>query len=196
MNINNKKLASEITRIGDTFYFGNDSPDWNLDHLSDYVYQNHHLYIEKKGPEIISLLEKLCDIKGHKYPELHEITTIFKKALGDLTIHMKKEELILFPFIKKIAKAYKNNETFKEPPFGSISNPIDSMHLDHENEETRFRRIAELSNNYQPPNDACTKHKITFLLLKEFEDDLHKHIHIENNILFEKAILLEKKLRK
>lgn len=184
-------LLSEILSIEEPKIISDDYKNWDIGFLSDYVYQNHHLYVEKKGPEIISYLEKLCKVHGDKHPELFEITTLFKEAVGDLTMHMKKEELILFPFIKKIAKAYKNDEKLQEPPFGSISNPINMMHSEHDNEGERFRKISELSNNYQPPKDGCNTYKIAFILLKEFEDDLHKHIHIENNILFKKAISIE-----
>lgn len=195
-NIDLSLLLTEILGIDNNVTSLDNYQNWDIDFLSDYVYQNHHLYIEKKGPEIIAYLEKLCKVHGDKHSELFEITTLFKKAVGDLTTHMKKEELILFPFIKKIAKAYKNNEKLQEPPFGSINNPINMMHLEHDNEGERFRKIAELSNNYQPPKDGCNTYKIAFILLKEFEEDLHKHIHIENNILFKKAISIENILNK
>lgn len=193
-NIDINVLISEIKKLDKTSSTSEDYQSWDIGFLSDYIYQNHHLYIEKRGPEIISYLDKICNVHGKKHPELFEINTLFKDALGDLTIHMKKEELILFPFIKKIAKADKNNEKIASPPFGSISNPIDMMHTEHDNEGERFRKIAELSNNYQPPKDSCNTYRIAFILLKEFEDDLHKHIHIENNILFKKAISIENKL--
>ncbi|CAM1343382.1 iron-sulfur cluster repair di-iron protein [Tenacibaculum amylolyticum] len=193
-DIDIKVLISEIKKLHKISSTSKDYQSWDIGFLSDYIYQNHHLYIERRGPEIISYLDKICNVHGKKHPELFEINTLFKDALGDLTMHMKKEELILFPFIKKIAKANKNNEKLTPPPFGSISNPIEMMHTEHDNEGERFRKIAELSNNYQPPEDSCSTYRIAFILLKEFEDDLHKHIHIENNILFKKAISIENKL--
>lgn len=168
--------------------------NWELDFLSDYIYQNHHTYIERKGPEILAYLNKISSVHGKNHPELYEVALLFKEALDDLTIHMKKEELILFPYIKKIANSHKNNEHLSTPPFSSISNPIEAMHNDHDNEGERFRKISELTNNYKIPNDACNTYKIAFSLLKDFEEDLHKHIHLENNILFKRAITLENKL--
>jgi regulator of cell morphogenesis and NO signaling len=107
---------------------------------------------------------------------------------------MKKEELILFPFVRKMAKAKHSNTKLEKPHFGTIENPIQMMMNEHTTEGERFRKIEELSNNYTPPHDACNTYRVTFALLKEFEQDLHLHIHLENNILFPKAIELEKQL--
>ncbi|CAL2103060.1 Nitric oxide-dependent regulator DnrN or NorA [Tenacibaculum sp. 190130A14a] len=195
-NVSVAKLIQEISLIEINTIASQSYQNWDLDFLSDYIYQNHHLYIEKRGPEIIAYLEKLCKVHGKNHPELFEVIELFKEAVGDLAMHMKKEELILFPHIKKIAKASRQEQTFEIPPFGSIENPIRMMHSEHDNEGERFRRISELTNNYEAPKDACNTYKIAFILLKEFEDDLHKHIHIENNILFKKAITLENQLNK
>jgi len=108
---------------------------------------------------------------------------------------MKKEEFILFPYFKKLAEASKNNATVSSSQFDSIKSPIAVMHEEHDNEGHRFRKISELSNNYSPPVDACTTYKVAYLLLEEFENDLHKHIHLENNILFKKGVQLEKTLQ-
>jgi regulator of cell morphogenesis and NO signaling len=105
---------------------------------------------------------------------------------------MKKEELILFPFIKKVVRASISNELMEQSHFGTIENPIAMMMEEHDTEGERFRKIAKLSTNYTPPVDACNTYKVTFAMLKEFEEDLHKHIHLENNILFPKATQLEK----
>ncbi len=103
---------------------------------------------------------------------------------------MKKEELVLFPFIKKMVNA--EIEGLKPPSstFGKIDNPIAMMKEEHKTEGDRFEKIMQLSNNYNPPADACNTYQVTFALLKEFQDDLHKHIHLENNILFPKALTL------
>ena len=145
-------------------------------------------------PEIKLYLNKICKVHGEKHPELLEIQKLFNESAGDLTKHMKKEELILFPFIKKIATAKKEQTELAKPPFGSIENPINMMHHEHDDEGERFRKIAALSNNYTPPNDACNSYKVAFSLLKDFEEDLHKHIHLENNILFKRAIETEQTL--
>ena len=109
-------------------------------------------------------------------------------------MHMKKEELILFPFIRKMAKAKQENTKLDTPNFGTVQNPIEMMMEEHTTEGDRFRKIETLSNNYTPPEDACNTYRVTFALLNEFEQDLHMHIHLENNILFPRAIELEKQL--
>jgi regulator of cell morphogenesis and NO signaling len=104
---------------------------------------------------------------------------------------MKKEELVLFPFVKRMVKTKDADGVLAQPSFGTVSNPIAMMMHEHDNEGERFREIAALTHDYTPPVDACTTYKVTFAMLKEFEEDLHKHIHLENNILFPKAVLLE-----
>jgi regulator of cell morphogenesis and NO signaling len=104
---------------------------------------------------------------------------------------MKREELVLFPFVKRMVKAKLENEAVQSPQFGTVENPIAMMMEEHDNEGQRFRDIAELSDNYNPPSDACNTYKVTYAMLEEFEKDLHLHIHLENNILFPEAIKLE-----
>ncbi|CAM1333808.1 iron-sulfur cluster repair di-iron protein [Tenacibaculum aestuariivivum] len=190
-SITTDELMNELKAIDNKAVSTTDYQNWELDFMSDYIYNTHHLYVEKQIPEILYYLDKICNAHANKHPELLEIRTLFNQSAADLTMHMKKEELILFPFIKKIAKAQKNNTKLDTPPFGTINNPINKMHHDHDNEGDRFRKIAELSNNYTIPKGGCTSYKVAFALLKDFEEDLHKHIHLENNILFKKAILLE-----
>ncbi|CAM1373903.1 iron-sulfur cluster repair di-iron protein [Tenacibaculum xiamenense] len=168
--------------------------NWEIDFLSDYIYQNHHAYVEKQIPEIKEYLNKICNVHGSKNPELLEVNKLFNESAGDLVIHMKKEEIILFPFIKKIAKAKREGLELEAPSFSSVQNPIKMMHIDHNDEGERFREIARLTNNYTPPKNACNSYRIAYRLLKDFEEDLHKHIHLENNILFRRAISLEAQL--
>ena len=97
-------------------------------------------------------------------------------------------------FIKKLFNALRTNTAIEHPHFGTVSNPIAMMMNEHDAEGERFREIAKLTNNYNPPTDACETYKVTFAMLKEFEQDLHKHIHLENNIVFPKAKEMETKL--
>jgi regulator of cell morphogenesis and NO signaling len=167
---------------------------WPLDLLTDYIEKKHHRYVEKRSMEIKPYLEKICAVHGNAHPELFEIKTEFDASVGELAMYMKREELILFPFVRKMVKAKLNDLKTGIPRFGSVQNPIQTMMLEHTLEGERFRLIAELSDNYTPPIDACNTYKLTFALLKEFEEDLHLHIHLENNILFPKAIELEQLL--
>lgn len=186
-------LIDEITSLQQETQEGTvEFKTWPLDLLADYIEKKHHRYVEEKIPVLKPYLEKLCKVHGDRHPELLEITTHFNKSAGELASHMKKEELILFPAVRKMVKAKETGTTLEKPHFGTVKNPIQMMMIEHENEGERFRLIAELSNNYTPPEDACNTYRVTFALLQEFENDLHRHIHLENNILFPKAAELEK----
>lgn len=169
-----------------------DYQSWPLDLLAEYIEKKHHRYVEQKTTEIKPYLEKICRVHGGRHPELHEISEHFNATAGELAMHMKKEELMVFPFIRKMVKAKEAGTKVAMPNFESIQFPIQAMMDEHTNEGERFRLIDQLSNNYTPPEDACNTYRVTFALLKEFEQDLHLHIHLENNILFPKAIELEK----
>ncbi|MBL0739455.1 iron-sulfur cluster repair di-iron protein [Flavobacterium sp. GN10] len=173
-----------------------DYKNWTADMIADYITKTHHRYVEEKSPVILEYLNKLCGVHGAIHPELHEIHTIFSKTYLDLTAHMKREELVVFPFIKKMKAAHSKGTELETPPFLSIETPIATLKDDHITEGQRFRRIAALTNNYTPPVDSCNTYKVAFLMLEEFDKDLKKHIHLENNILFPKAIELEKTFEK
>src|SRR5680860_70421 len=168
-----------------------DFKSWQLDLLADYIEKKHHRYVEERIPVLKQYLNKLCKVHGERHPELLEITEHFNNSADELTMHMQKEESVLFPWVRKMVKAEQQQEPLEAPHFGTVQNPISMMMLEHDNEGERFRQIAELSDNYNPPVDACNTYLVTFRLLEEFEDNLHRHIHLENNILFPKAEVLE-----
>lgn len=173
---------------------GIDYKSWPLDLLADYIEKTHHRYIEDKSPEIKTYLDRICEVHGLDNPQLHQIKELFQKTVDNLAQHMKKEELLLFPFIRKMEKVKRSGELLQKPNFDSIKDLIDEMEDEHSAEGDRLRDIDQLSNNYTLPKDACNTFRVTYELLKEFEDDLHLHIHLENNILFPKSILLEEQL--
>ncbi|WP_296383021.1 iron-sulfur cluster repair di-iron protein [Winogradskyella sp.] len=168
-----------------------DYKSWPIDLLAEYIEKKHHRYVEEKIPVLRQFLDKLCRVHGERHPELFKINELFTASAGELASHMKKEELILFPFIKQLVKAKLENGAVQSPQFGTVENPIAMMKHEHDNEGERFREIAMLTDNYNPPADACNTYKVTFSMLEEFEKDLHLHIHLENNILFPKSIKLE-----
>lgn len=173
---------------------GIDFNSWPLDLLADYIEKKHHRYVDSRITEIKPMLDKIVKVHGAHQPELFEIQKLFLESAGELTAHMKKEEFILFPFVRKLVAASRGEEELSQAHFGTVANPVSMMMDDHAVEGERFRKIAELSDDYTPPKGACTTYIVTFSLLKEFEQDLHLHIHLENNILFPKAIELEKTL--
>ncbi len=171
-----------------------DFKSWPLDLLTDYIEKKHHRYVEKTIPVLNEYLEKLCIRHGVAHPELFEIKEEFKLAGAELAMHMKKEELMVFPAIRKMVRAKKDASPLMKFKFDTIQSPIQVMMEDHIDEGERFQKIRTLSNDYTPPVNACDTFHVAFSLLKEFEADLHEHIHLENNMLFPKSEQLEKEL--
>lgn len=171
------------------------SPDeWTIGELANHILNTHHVYTKEMLPIIYAHSQKVSDVHGKNHPEVVEIAEIFSRVYDELNSHMMKEERMLFPFILSMAEAEKNNTHTAPPPFGSVSGPISVMEREHVEAGDGFYRIRELSNNYTAPEDACSTYRVLFQELNEFESDLHRHIHLENNILFPRAIELEKKL--
>lgn len=192
-NIDADTLLENVLQVVQSENSGTiDFNSWPLDLLADYIEKTHHRYVEEKTNVLLPFLDKLCKVHGANHPELFKINELFIGCAGELSQHMKKEELVLFPFVKRMVKIKESDGILSQPSFGTVSNPIAMMMHEHDNEGERFREIAALTDNYTPPADACTTYRVTFAMLKEFEADLHKHIHLENNILFPKAVILEK----
>jgi regulator of cell morphogenesis and NO signaling len=193
-NIDTNELLGKIFEVGlqkseQTI----DYKSWPLDLLVDYIEKKHHRYVEEKIPVLLQFLDKLCKVHGERHPELFQINMLFKGCAGELASHMKKEELILFPIIKKMVNASINSQSIEAPQFETVNNPIAMMMQEHDNEGERFRQIAKLTNNYTAPEDGCNTYNVTYAMLEEFEKDLHLHIHLENNILFPEAVKLEQR---
>ena len=162
--------------------------------LIHHIVNTHHKYVESTIPVIKTYLEKLSRVHGERHPELHQVRELFEQSADDLSAHMKKEELILFPFINAMEKALDSGENLAQPKFGHIDNPVAMMEDEHAQEGERFRKIAELTSDYNCPPDGCQTYRAAFAVLDEFESDLHKHIHLENNILFPNARRMYDKL--
>ncbi|MGJ7032826.1 iron-sulfur cluster repair di-iron protein [Niabella hirudinis] len=163
--------------------------NWPADLLSDYIEKKHHRYVKAKIGEIMPFLEKIVKVHGNAHPELKEVAALFRDCTVDLSAHMQKEEAVLFPYIRSMVA----NGT-AQAAFGSVENPISVMMHEHHIEGDRFEKIAALTGDYTVPEDGCSTYRVTYALLKEFEEDLHLHVHLENNILFPKAIRMEREL--
>ena len=194
-NIDSKSLIQDLVlALKQTDQATTDFNVWPLDLLADYIEKKHHRYVEEKIQQIKPYLAKIVSVHGVRHPELAEVESLFRQTAGELTAHMKKEEFILFPFIRKMAKAEHDHVSIDRPHFSTVENPVDMMKHEHQAEGERFEKIAALTGVYTPPPDACNTYRVAFALLQEFEADLHLHIHLENNILFPKAIAMEKRL--
>ena len=165
-----------------------------LDALIDHIVEQHHAFVRENVESIPPYLAKLADVHGGNHPELIEVEKLFTQAAAALTRHIEEEEQILFPYIKELVKAKAKGEAPVRKGFGTIANPIASMHDDHDAEGERFRSISALTKGYTLPEDGCNTYRAGLAKLEAFENDLHRHIHLENNILFPKALDLEKKL--
>ena len=154
--------------------------------LIKHIIETHHKYVKEKIPTIKDFAKKVSKVHGKNYPETNLIYHLFLKLSDELLDHMNKEEEILFPKIKILVdKTYSKSVFFS---YGTISNPIKMMEMEHESAKKVLKEIEELSNKYNSPPSACNTYKALYNSLKEFQDDLHIHIHLENNILFPKVM--------
>jgi len=165
--------------------------EWRLDALADYIVEKHHAYVKENIPLLLEFSKKVARVHGHANPEVVQIADLFQQAADELLHHMMKEEHMLFPYVRELTNRQGNGGSGLPPSFGTVQNPIRMMEMEHEQVGDLLKQIGVLSNNYTPPAHACNTYRVEYFKLKEFEDDLHRHIHLENNILFPKAIELE-----
>jgi regulator of cell morphogenesis and NO signaling len=164
--------------------------------LINHIVNKHHSYVKESMPDILAHLQKVASKHGGRYPEAIKILELFEEVKFEMEQHMVKEEHILFPRIKAIDETHrtKSHKTHYDDIF--LSAPINIMETEHEKTGDALHQIREFTNNYLPPEDACTTHRLTYAELKEFEHNLHQHVHLENNVLFPKAIELQKEIEK
>lgn len=195
--INYKKFMIELSqKINEEENYNERFDDWDLTFLSQYIVNNHHSYMRKTIPNIKAHLDKIILKHGGKYNYLKSVQEEFLIISKELMNHMDKEEKILFSLIKYLEDSKKFNEKPKTGGFGSIKNPIIQMEKEHSSTGTALENIRYLTNNYLLPDDACSTFNLTYIELQDFEKDLHIHIHLENNVLFPRAIELEDSLMK
>lgn len=173
----------------------NDFNRWEADFLADYIYNQHHIYYYNEMPVIKGLLTKVMQHHGSNHPELKYLYSLFTQLVQELDTHFMREEKVVFPFIKALVLAKKtgNFEVLNSQP--SLTEPIQIMEVDHEAAGGILADMKKLAGDYNPPADACNSYQYLYKKLKELDEDLHQHIHLENNILFPKALKLEKELR-
>ena len=167
---------------------------WELDFLADYIINTHHRYIRENVENINSIAAKVAQVHGEHHPELKKLAQSINHFLQDLLNHTIKEERVLFPAIKEGVAKKRDSSFTGTIPAGFIKHPILMMQKEHEiagEDLTFFRKIT---NNYALPADACNSYMYLFEKMKEFENDLYNHIHLENNILFPKALKLDEEL--
>lgn len=192
-----KKGLDTATIIGELETLKNGPPEqsqnyssWAVSFLADYIVNTHHAYLKDNDEQIAAYARKIAAVHGANHPEVVQIAAIFDKIASDMTAHLKAEEEVLFPAIKRADDAAKAGHTPDADDRNTIRTALVQLHLEHEVIGDSIHTIRHLAHGYAIPDDGCNTFMVTYKKLKEFEDDLHKHVHLENNILFPKAALL------
>jgi len=168
--------------------------NWQAGPLGDlisHIKDTHHKYTREEIARLDPLFDKVCSVHGEHHPELFDLRATFQGLAQELTTHMMKEEMVLFPYIERMEESLVQKEPILPPPFGTVRNPVSMMEHEHDADGSALRALRASSNGYTAPPDACVSYQTLYRTLAEFEADLHQHIHLENNILFSRAIALE-----
>lgn len=191
-NIDPAVLIEELSAIGSEVDAEHDFASWEADRLAHYITDKHHAYVRENLDLIRQYADKVAQVHGGHRPEVREIAVLYARVADELSMHLRKEEVVLFPYIEQLVELKRKNLFAERPPFGTVGNPIRMMEQEHDLAGDIFHRIAELSDHYNPPAEACNTYRVLYAKLREFEEDLHMHVHLENNILFPKALELER----
>jgi regulator of cell morphogenesis and NO signaling len=170
--------------------------EWPLDFLADYIVNTHHAYVRKTMPDIKGYAHKVMQAHGQNHPELVRVNQLVAAIADELNAHLEKEERILFPYIKRMALAQGGDQQTAQNPFGTIQSPINMMETEHEIVGNHLKELSKVTGDYALPGDACASYSLLYRMLPELDSDLQLHIHLENNILFPKAINMEKQISK
>lgn len=171
-----------------------DDSNWTsapLNDLTRHIREKHHQYVRVAAPRIRVLLDKVKSKHGTNHPEIAGIQELFARVGQEMIMHIQKEEQILFPYIEAMEQAANGNGALEPPFFQTVRNPIQAMMNEHDSAGDLVKQIRKASSEYTAPADACASYKALYQDLRKFEADLHQHVHLENNILFPRAIGLE-----
>ena len=169
--------------------------NWQAEPLAElvsHINSTHHKYTREEIARLGPLFDKVVSVHGKNHPELQNVRAAFRGMAQELTTHMMKEEAVLFPYIVRMEEAVIQKEPVLPPPFGSVQNPVSMMMHEHDSAGDALRTMRQASAGYTPPGDACISYQTLYKALGDFEKDLHQHIHLENNILFPRAIEMER----
>lgn len=159
--------------------------------VTRHIREKHHQWVREAIPRVSMLLTKVCAKHGANHPELNEIQALFAEVSREMTMHMQKEEQILFPYIDALERSLNEGGTLEPPFFQTLRNPVHAMMKEHDAAGELVKHIRTTSGHYVAPEGACASYKGLYENLREFEADLHQHVHLENNILFPRAVEME-----
>lgn len=168
--------------------------EWKSAPLADLIAQiidKHHRFTREETVRLSALLDKVCGVHGKNHPELLSIRETFRALAQELSTHLMKEEMVLFPYVLRMEEAVMQHEPILPAPFGTVQNPVRMMMQEHDSAGDALRAIRKASGDYTAPSDACISYRTLYHALDAFEADLHQHIHLENNVLFPRALALE-----
>ena len=169
--------------------------EWDVDFLTEYIVKIHHQYLKDFLPLIRDHLNHFVEDHKKKYPELEEVLKQFNFLYKDIFPHLQQEEEIIFPYIRQIAHAYDSKESYASLLVRTLRKPVEEvMKHEHDSISKVLHNLRIKTNNYAPPEDSCVSHQVAFSRLKELDNDLMQHVFLENDILFPKAIFMEKEL--
>jgi len=159
----------------------------SLAELIDHIVSNHHVFTRDEIRRLRALLDKVCSVHYQNHPELLRLRSVFETLAAELEPHMMKEERVLFPYVKMMEAAARDERALPVPPFGTVANPVRMMMMEHDAAGELLKEMRQLASNYVAPPDACISYQTLYEALDAFEKDLHQHIHLENNVLFPRA---------
>ncbi len=159
--------------------------------LIEHIVSTHHRFTREETARIQALLRKVCGVHGKNHPELLTIRDTFEGLGQELAVHLMKEERVLFPYIVRMEEAVLQSEPVLPAPFGTVEHPVEMMLQEHDSAGEALRQMRQASSNYTLPPDACISYRTLYEALQGLEADLHQHIHLENNVLFPKALAME-----
>lgn len=189
-----EQVLDELELAEETARATHQTREWNGEPLSElirHIKTTHHKYTREETVRLAALLQKVCSVHGKNHGELFKIREIFAGLAQELTTHLMKEEMVLFPYIERMEEAVIQKEPVLPSPFGTVQNPVAMLEHEHDSAGAALRSIRKASADYAPPADACVSYQTLYKALAAFEADLHQHIHLENNILFPRAIEME-----
>jgi len=171
--------------------------NWQAQPLGDliaHITNTHHAFIRSESPRISALTAKVVGVHGNNHPELQNVQDLFTALAEELRVHLMKEEQILFPYIIRMEESVVAGEPAPPAMFGTVMNPIRMMMQEHDGAGEALRALRHATSDYKVPEDACISYRTLYDALQGFEADLHQHIHLENNVLFPRATVMEAEL--
>jgi regulator of cell morphogenesis and NO signaling len=193
-NLNLEEVLDSLEMAEQTTKSAQTSREWTVEPLADlisHIKNTHHQYTREEIARLGPLFDKVCSVHANRHPELLDMRAAFRGLAQELSMHLMKEEMVLFPFIVRMEEAVIANDPILPPPFGTVRNPVGLMEHEHDTAGNVLRILRTASSGYSAPPDACVSYQTLYKALADFEADLHQHIHLENNILFPRAIAME-----